>query len=81
MNQRGQKYRVEDIAASFQQAVIDVLVDKTIKAAQDIKTDKVVLAGGVAANSALRDQLGQSCQERGIKLYYPNLCCVLTMEP
>ena len=73
LNQRGQKYRVEDIAASFQQAVIDVLVDKTIKAAQDIKTDKVVLAGGVAANSALRDQLGQSCQERGIKLYYPNL--------
>lgn len=72
LDQRGQEYRVEDIAASFQQAVVDVLVDKTIKAARDINAKKVVLAGGVAANSALRGQLGQSCQQEGIKLFYPN---------
>lgn len=71
MDQRGQDYRVEDIAASFQQAVIDVLIDKTIGAATEAKTNKIVLAGGVAANSALRAQLRESCQVKGIELYYP----------
>lgn len=71
MDQRGEDYRVEDIAASFQQAIMDVLVDKTIRAAMEKKADKIVLAGGVAANSALRDQLGEGCRERGIELYYP----------
>lgn len=72
MDQRGEEYRVEDIAASFQQAVIDVLVDKTMRAAMDIGTDKVVLAGGVAANSALRTRLGESTRSRGLELFYPN---------
>ena len=72
MNQRGQDYRVEDIAASFQQAVMDVLVDKTIRAAANINTHKVVLAGGVAANSALRARLDENCRDRGLELFYPN---------
>ena len=72
MKQRGQEYRVEDIAASFQQAVIDVLVAKTLRAARDKNADKVVLAGGVAANSALRAQLGKGCQDQGMELFYPS---------
>ena len=71
MDQRGQEYRVENIAASFQQAVVDVLVDKTIKAAEDTKSKRIVLAGGVAANSALKTQLGNRCREKGMELYYP----------
>jgi N6-L-threonylcarbamoyladenine synthase len=71
MDQRGQKYRVEDIAASFQQAVVDVLVDKTIKAAENTRSQRIVLAGGVAANSALKTQLGNMCREKGMELYYP----------
>jgi N6-L-threonylcarbamoyladenine synthase len=71
MDQRGQEYRVENIAARFQQAVVDVLVDKTIKAAEDTKSKRIVLAGGVAANSALKTQLGNRCREKGMELYYP----------
>ncbi len=71
MKQRGQHYRVEDIAASFQQAVVDLLVNKTMRAAMDKGTQKVVLAGGVAANSALKAHLEEETRRRGIKLYYP----------
>ena len=73
LKQRGDAYRVEDIAASFQQAVVDVLVEKTMAAAEERRTDKIVLAGGVAANSALRSQLKKSAEQKGIALYYPDL--------
>ncbi|HZJ83155.1 MAG TPA: tRNA (adenosine(37)-N6)-threonylcarbamoyltransferase complex transferase subunit TsaD [Clostridia bacterium] len=73
MDQRGEAYAVEDIAASFQQAVVDVLADKTIRAAMDKGTDKIVLAGGVAANSALRARLDEDSRKKGISLYYPTL--------
>lgn len=71
MEQGGESFEVEDIAASFQQAVVDVLANKTIRAAVDKGTDKIVLAGGVAANSALRARLDRDCREKGIDLYYP----------
>jgi len=63
----------EDVAASFQQAVIDVLVDKTIIAAKQSSTSTIVLAGGVAANSGLRSLLSQKCKENGFDLKYPSL--------
>ncbi|NLJ40413.1 MAG: tRNA (adenosine(37)-N6)-threonylcarbamoyltransferase complex transferase subunit TsaD [Clostridiales bacterium] len=72
MKQQGQDYCAEDIAASFQQAVVDILVDKTIRAAQDKGTKKVALAGGVASNSALRAQLKERAEEKGLELYYPS---------
>jgi N6-L-threonylcarbamoyladenine synthase len=53
----GKKLPINDICASFQQAVVDCLVGKTIKAAQDLKIKSVILAGGVAANLPLRQQL------------------------
>lgn len=71
LKQRGEAYRVENIAASFQQAVVDVLVEKTMAAAKEKRTDKIALAGGVAANSALRSQMQKRAEEKAISLYYP----------
>ncbi|QHQ59918.1 tRNA (adenosine(37)-N6)-threonylcarbamoyltransferase complex transferase subunit TsaD [Anaerocolumna sedimenticola] len=61
-----------DIAASFQEAVVDVLVSKTIAAASEYHMDKVAIAGGVAANSTLREAMGEACKQHRIKLYYPS---------
>lgn len=63
----------EDVAASFQQAVIDVLVDKTILAAKKCGVDKIVVAGGVAANSGLRELLGERAKKNNFKLMFPPL--------
>lgn len=66
----------EDVAASFQQAVIDVLVDKTIAAALKCGVENIVIAGGVAANSGLRDLLSMRAKENNFKLMFPpiSLC-------
>ncbi len=61
-----------DIAASFQEAVVDALVTKTLAAAKAYKLEKVALAGGVASNSALREAMGRACEKKEIKLYYPS---------
>jgi N6-L-threonylcarbamoyladenine synthase len=61
-----------DIAASFQDAVIDVLVTKTMLAAKDHGMLKVAVAGGVAANSALREAMAKACKEKGLTFYYPS---------
>lgn len=62
-----------DLAAAFQQAVIDVLVEKTVAAAQAKGVKQVLLAGGVAANGALREALAQACAAAGLALSYPPL--------
>ncbi|HEX3016160.1 MAG TPA: tRNA (adenosine(37)-N6)-threonylcarbamoyltransferase complex transferase subunit TsaD [Desulfobacteria bacterium] len=69
--QRGEEVNKQDLAASFQQAVIDVLVGKAIKAAKLNGVDTVVLAGGVAANRALRLKLQAACAEAGKQLFVP----------
>lgn len=61
-----------DIAASFQEAVVDVLVTKAVQAAKEFKMDKIALAGGVASNSALREGMQAACEAKGLKLYYPS---------
>ena len=61
-----------DIAASFQEAVIDVLVTKTIAAAGDHNINKVALAGGVAANSSLRNAMAAACRDNKISFYHPS---------
>ncbi|MBN2025932.1 MAG: tRNA (adenosine(37)-N6)-threonylcarbamoyltransferase complex transferase subunit TsaD [Actinobacteria bacterium] len=71
--ERGEEIRVEDIAASFQAAVVDVQVDKITRAARDMEVSRVVLAGGVAANTYLREKLEEALEGKGIKLYYPTL--------
>ena len=70
--QRGQDVSLPDVAASFQRAVVDVLVDKTMNAAAHCGTNQIVLAGGVAANSRLQRQFETACKEQGIGLYYPS---------
>ena len=60
-----------DVAASFQQAVIDVLVGKTALAVERYHPASVVLAGGVAANRELRRQLGEACAALGLPLCVP----------
>ena len=59
---------ISDIAASFQAAVVDVLVKKTVKAAKQYNRKYVLLGGGVAANSVLRDKLAHSCKSNGIDM-------------
>lgn len=61
-----------DVAASFQQAVIDVLVTRSVNAAKKSGSSCIAVAGGVAANSALKLSMEESCQKNGIKLYYPS---------
>lgn len=69
--QKGETINSADIAASFQKAVTDVLTKNTIKAALDFKMDKVVLAGGVSANTALKNSFEKAASENGLRLYFP----------
>ncbi len=70
--QAGREIHVPDVAAGFQAAVLDVIVDKTMSAAKDLGKDKIVMAGGVAANSRLREMMQQQCDKNGIALYRPS---------
>ncbi|OLS03481.1 tRNA (adenosine(37)-N6)-threonylcarbamoyltransferase complex transferase subunit TsaD [Tissierella creatinophila] len=63
---------VEDVAASFQQAVLDVLVDKTFRLARENDSKKIVLAGGVAANKGLRALVEEKGKKEGIEIFYPS---------
>lgn len=67
----GRELNVPDVCASFQQSIMDVLVEKTMRAVSKYGVDKVAIAGGVAANSALRAGLENRCKEKNIKLYLP----------
>lgn len=69
---KGEEYSQADIAASFQKAVTDVLVEKAMHAVEEYHADKFAIAGGVASNSALRAAMQEACKRRGIKLYYPS---------
>ena len=69
---KGEFVNNADVAASFQKAVINALVDKTIEAADNFGFDKIVLAGGVAANSALEATLKLKSESHGHKFYYPS---------
>ena len=68
---KGIRYSQADLAASFQEAVTDVLVSRTMLAADRYNTNKVAMAGGVASNRALRSRMKAACGERGYALYYP----------
>lgn len=70
-SQKGQDIIIEDVAASFQQAVIEVLVEKTIRLAKEKNSDKIVLAGGVAANEGLRNLIQDRGKEEGIEIFFP----------
>ncbi|GAB1476083.1 tRNA (adenosine(37)-N6)-threonylcarbamoyltransferase complex transferase subunit TsaD [Bacillota bacterium] len=69
---KGDTVNVNDVAAAFQLAVVEVLVAKALMAADHVGCKKLVLAGGVAANSLLRELLSDACGREGISLYYPS---------
>lgn len=70
--QAGNEVNGADVAASFQQAVIDVITEKSIAAVKEMGYDKLTVAGGVASNSALRKSLSDACHKENIKLYIPS---------
>lgn len=72
-NMTNTPFKKEDLAASFQQAIADVLVFKTIKACKENNLKILALAGGVSANSFLRQSIQNACDKEGIKLCVPSL--------
>lgn len=73
MEQRGEEFNKADIAASFQDAVTDVLCEHTIEAAMRKNSKIIAIAGGVAANSALREKMTAMAAKKGIETLYPPL--------
>ena len=69
---KGENYDPADIAASFQKAVVDVLVENSMKAAENLGIYKFAIAGGVASNTALRAAMKNACEEREIRFFYPS---------
>lgn len=67
-----QEINEADIAASFQKAVIDVLVEHAVHAAKEYRINKFAIAGGVASNQTLREAMEKACKERGIQFYHPS---------
>jgi N6-L-threonylcarbamoyladenine synthase len=69
----GRDLNLPDLAASFQEAVVDVQVTKTIAAAKDMKAPTVLLGGGVVANTRLRERLKSAGETEGLRVLYPSL--------
>ena len=69
-------YKKADVAASFQEAVVDVLITKSLAACKESGIDKLIIAGGVAANNRLRELAKQRCESTKVELRIPpaNLC-------
>ncbi|QNR08704.1 tRNA (adenosine(37)-N6)-threonylcarbamoyltransferase complex transferase subunit TsaD [Macrococcoides canis] len=76
LNQKGISYKKEDVAASFQASVIDVLTTQTFKALEDYEIKQLLICGGVAANRGIRARMEQMCADKDVKLLIPplNLC-------
>lgn len=69
---KGEEINTADVAASFQKAVVDVLVEHSVQAAKEYGFDKLAIAGGVASNSLLRETFEKECKNNKIRLYYPS---------
>lgn len=72
MEMKNEEINRADVAASFQAAVVDVLVTRTMLAAKDYNMKKLAIAGGVAANSALREAMADACKQNELEFYYPS---------
>ena len=74
--QKGIELNKADVCASFRYAVVDCLKTNFLKAAEDLKVDKLVIAGGVSANRLLRSSLQEECDKHGLAFYMPekSLC-------
>jgi N6-L-threonylcarbamoyladenine synthase len=68
----GEEICVPDLAASFQNAVVEALVSRAVQAAKEYGYDKLAIAGGVASNSALRSAMQTACEKNGIRFFHPS---------
>jgi N6-L-threonylcarbamoyladenine synthase len=73
LESRGEEPDLADVAASFQESIVDVQVEKTMAAAAAEGIEQVVIAGGVAANTRLRERMATACQEHGLRLLAPSI--------
>ncbi len=71
-NMKGVEIVQADVAASFQNAVIDVLVANAMRAIDEFGMDKFAIAGGVASNKTLREAMQEACKKKGVEFYYPS---------
>ena len=71
--QKGETLHRDNMAASFQKTVAEILTEKTILAAKDLGYKTIALAGGVSANSGVRQKLSEECEKNGFSLYMPPL--------
>lgn len=69
---KGESYNQADVAASFQQSVVDVLTEHAMMAMEETGMKKLAIAGGVASNTALRQAMKERCREKEIDFYYPS---------
>lgn len=69
--QKGHEINKADLAASFQEAEVDVLVEKSMRLLKETGFNKFALSGGVAANSRLQERMREECEKENIKFYYP----------
>lgn len=72
-NQAGETINVQDVACSFQHEAVDMLVEKAVRACKQYNINTLAMAGGVAANSYLRDSMAKACEKQNIMLTYPSL--------
>ena len=73
LNHKNPNINKNDLCASFEKAVTEMLLENTKKALEELKVKKLALAGGVSANSYIREQFSKLGEEKGIKVYYPNI--------
>jgi len=71
-NMKGIDIVQADVAASFQNAVIDVLVANAMRAIDEFGMEKFAIAGGVASNRTLREALQEACEKKGVEFYFPS---------
>jgi len=71
--QKNEEIDVPVLCATVRERVCDMLIDKTMKAAEDLGYKKIAVAGGVSANSELRRRIAEECEKKGYALYYPPL--------
>ena len=69
---KGEEIQQADVAASFQKAVVDVLVEHSMNAVKEYNFDKFAIAGGVASNSYLQKAMKEACMKNGVSFYYPS---------
>ena len=72
-DQKGIELNKENLATSFQDVVVETIAKKTMKALKDKNVNRLIIAGGVAANKGIRERLKNDCEENGIDCSYPDL--------